>query len=139
ADHVLDHGDPVVGGAEAQRPARPGAQAPVAAEAVGAAPFGPGARDHILARALAVVRLALGVELLGRRAVLRLELAFVAGPRDHPAFGTDADPGQRGDDALGPLRPVARGVGVLDAQHELAARLLGQRPVVQRGTRPADV
>ena len=53
--------------------------------------------------------------------------------------GADADPGQRVDDALRPLGPVAGLVGVLDAQHERAAVALGERPVAQRGAGAADV
>ena len=43
------------------------------------------------------------------------------------------------DDALRPLRPVARLVGVFDAQHERAAGRAGERPVEQRGAGTADV
>ena len=51
----------------------------------------------------------------------------------------DADPRERVDDPLGPLRPVAGLVGVFDAQHERAAESLREGPVVQRRARPADV
>ncbi len=51
----------------------------------------------------------------------------------------DADPCEGIDDALVPLGPVAIGVGVLDAQHERAAKSLGERPVVERGAGTAHV
>src|SRR5690606_19358900 len=51
----------------------------------------------------------------------------------------DADPVERGQDALGPLGPVTCRVGVLDAQHEHPALLLGEDPVLQRRTGAADV
>ena len=61
------------------------------------------------------------------------------GPSNAGSSAPMPDPGQGVDDALGPLRPVAGLVGVLDAQHERAAEPAGQRPVVQRRARPADV
>ncbi len=65
--------------------------------------------------------------------VLALEVRPLVGA------GGDADPRQRADDALRPLRPVAGLVGVLDAQHERAVGLAGEDPVVERRARPTHV
>ena len=53
--------------------------------------------------------------------------------------GRDADPRQRVDDPLRPLRSVAGLVGVFDAQDEGATDLAGECPVVQRRARSTDV
>ena len=127
--------------AEAQRPGPgPGSEAAVAGVAVVAGLaglLGPGL--DLLAGQVAVVRLAVGVQALGRGDVGRGVGALEVRALEHRVVGADAQPGQGVDDALGPLGPVAGLVGVLDPQHERAAELAGQRPVVERRARPADV
>ena len=93
----------------------------------------------VLAGAVAVVGAARRRSSVLRRprvlvGVRRLE---VAGPRRCPARCRSSRSAR--EDALGPLGPVARGVGVLDAQHEHAAVLLGVDPVLQRRAGAADV
>ena len=66
-----------------------------------------------------------------RRLLRRLEV--------RPLVGRHAEPVERGDDPVGPLGPVARLVGVLNAQDERAAVLAHEEPVEQRGPRAADV
>src|ERR1700722_2761202 len=90
---------------------------------------GPG--DHGIPGAVAVVSPALLVE-AGRRfrvpgQVVRLEVRALVLAR------ADAEPGHGADDAVGPLGPVAGGVGVLDAQHQRAALMPGEGPVEQNG------
>src|SRR4029077_13406764 len=97
---------------EPQRPLLARLQSAVATEAVVAAVRLVVAQLDVLAGAVAVVRLAGRVEPggglgVGAR-VVGLEVRSLVAAR------LDADPGQRRDDALDPLRPVARGVGVLD-------------------------
>ena len=67
------------------------------------------------------------------RGVGRLEVGALVGT----AF--DADPVEGRDDALDPLGTVAGRVGVLDAEDEGAAGLLGDDPVVQRRAGATDV
>ncbi len=137
AHHVVDDRAARVGGAEPHHPARPWLEAEVAAVAVIAAVLIAGSCDYFLAGAGAVVGVALGNQIQHGRQVLvgvgRLEhRSLIAG-------FVHAKPGHRADDAVCPLRPVARCVGVLDAQHERAALLLGERPVEQRGPGGTDV
>ena len=56
-----------------------------------------------------------------------------------PLVGRHAQPVEGGDDAVGPLGPVALLVGVLNAQDERATVLAHEEPVEQRGPRAADV
>ena len=93
----------------------------------------------LLGRQVAVVRRAGLEQPLGGGEVSVGVLALEVRAFERGIVVADADPRQRVDDPLRPLRPVASLVGVLDAQHERATEPLGQRPVVQRRARPADV
>src|SRR5438477_103539 len=64
---------------------------------------------------------------------IRLEVGTLIAP------GTDADPVQSVDDALGPFGTVALLVGVLDPEHEGAILLLGDSPVEERRARASNV
>src|SRR5690606_18722303 len=133
ADEVLDDRLALVRRTEAQRTLLSRLETPVTAEAVVATDLCARrrAQRHVLARAVAVVRLAGAVELGGggpvRFGVVGLEVRTLVRP------GLDAEPCECVDDALGPLRAVARGVGVLDPQDERAAVLLREDPVLQGG------
>ena len=111
-----------VGHAEPQHPAGRRAEAAVTRVAVVALPAGR-LRPllDLLAGEIAVVGLAGGEQLLGGGDVGGGVGALEVRALEHRVVGGDAEPGQRVDDALRPLRPVARLVGVLDAQHEAAA------------------
>ena len=67
----------------------------------------------------------------------------VRGRRARPArtdpVPVELEPAQRVEDLLDVLGGRALAVGVLDAQHELAARAAGEQPVVQCRPRAADV
>jgi hypothetical protein len=66
-----------------------------------------------------------------RRPLLRLEVrAFV---------GRHAEPGQRGDNPVGPLSPVALLVRVLDAQDKGAVVLANKEPIEEGSAGAADV
>ena len=86
-------------------------------------------------RALVLVGLAL------REQAARLGLAAL-----HPIelegdlpVPVEPEPGERLLDLLGRLGDLAPGVGVLDAQVELAALVPGEEPVEERGANAADV
>ena len=79
------------------------------------------------------------VQTLCRGHVGRGVMALEVRPLERRVTGGDAEPGEGVEDALRPLRVVAHLVGVLDAQHERAGLLLGQRPVVQRRAGTTDV
>ena len=76
----------------------------------------------LLGRQVAVVRQAGGEQPLGGGDVGVGVGALEVRPLERRVVGADADPRQRVDDALRPLRPGCALVGVLDAQHERAAR-----------------
>ena len=70
----------------------------------------------------------------------RLLVAVAALPlRDRPLVPVELEPAQRVEDLLHVLGRRALAVGVLDAQHELAARAAREEPVVQCRPRAADV
>ena len=96
-----------------------------------------GAQRHVLAGALAVVRLARGVE-LRRRCGVRLGIAGLE-VRALVRPSLNSDPVQRRQDSLGPFRAVPGRVSVLDAQHERPAVLPGEDPVLQGGAGSTDV
>ena len=121
---------------EAQRSPWRRFQAAVAAEAVVSLVL-PHSRPHHFLRAVAVIGVALLEQprrcqgMLGR--IFALEMGALIGARG------DTDPGESGDDAVGPFLPVAFGVGVFNTQHEHAAHLLGDEGVVQRGSGATNV
>ncbi len=78
-------------------------------------------------------------QLLRRRQVRVDELALEQRALEVRVVGGDADPRQRVDDALRPLRAVAGLVGVLDPEDERATGRAGQRPVEEGRAGPADV
>ena len=86
-------------------------------------------------RALVLVGLALLEQPLGdcARVVHAVELE-----RDLPV-PVEPEPAERLLDLLGRLVDLARGVGVLDAQPELAALVPGEEPVEERRAHVADV
>ena len=134
---VVHHRGALVRGAEPHGPALPGPEAPVPAEPVVAPVLITGPGHDRVAGAVAVVGQPGVVQSLRGRLVpgqvVRLEVGTLVLVGRHP------QPGQGRDDALGPFRPVARCVGVLDAQHQHAARLPGHHPVDQCRPRAADV
>ncbi len=131
----------LVGRAEAQGAAVAAGQAQVAAMAVVArcriSGGGPllGASVDLLAGAATGVQGAVGPQRLDGGAMGvplgRLEVRALV--------GLHAQPGQRLNDAVGPLGAVALRVGVLNPQDEDAAALAQEEPVVQGGTGAADM
>ena len=101
------------------------AEAPVAAEPVVARRAAPvaGPLLHLLGRAVAPVGAAGGEQLVGRLGVEVEAVALV----DRLAVPRQAEPADLVEDVVGELGPVALGVGVLDAQHHLAALRGGPR------------
>jgi hypothetical protein len=93
----------------------------------------------LLGRQVAVVRVAGGEESLGRGDVGGRVRALEVRPLECRVVGADAQPRQRVDDPLSPLRTVTSLVGVLDPEHEPTAQPPGERPVEQRRAGPADV
>ena len=93
----------------------------------------------LVGRQVAVVRGALVEQPVRRRHVGAGVVALEMGALEVLVVGRDADPGERIDDSLRPLRTVPGLVGVLDPQHERAAALTGEGPVVQRRTCPTDM
>ena len=86
-------------------------------------------------RALVLVGVPVGEQLLDRLGVRGRPL----GLRERPLVPVELEPAQRVEDLLDVLRGGALAVGVLDAQHELAALAARQQPVVQCRPRAADV
>jgi hypothetical protein len=129
-DHVVDDRRPLVAHAQAHR----AVGLALAAEA-----------------ALGAVLLLVGLHVLGGgvRAVgaagpeQRLEHLAVAlgalGLQDRTLVPVELQPRERIEDLLDVLGRRALAVGVLDAQHELAAGVPGEQPVEQRRARAADV
>ena len=66
-------------------------------------------------------------------------LALEVGTLEVWVVAVDADPGERVDDPLGPLRPISLGIGVFDSKDERATEPTSERPVEQRGTGATDV
>ena len=93
----------------------------------------------LVGRQIAVVRGALVEQSLRRRHVGTRVVALEVGALEAVVVGGDADPGERIDDSLRPLRTVPGLVRVLDPQDERATALTGEGPVVQRRARPADM
>ncbi len=98
-----------------------------------------GALLHLLSRQVAVVRVPVGEQTPSRGemrfGVVALEVrAFEVG-----IVGRHTDPGECVDDALRPLGPVPRFVGVLDPEYERATESTDERPVLQRGPSATDV
>ena len=116
-----DDGLALVGRAEAQG-ARP-VEAAVAAEAVVAGVVALGAGLDVLPGAVAAVGVARR-RAAGRRP--RRRASARSDWRYGPLVPVDAEPAQRALDALDQLVAGARGVGVLDAQDERAARRGGR-------------
>ena len=99
--------------------------------------LGPGL--DLVGRQIAVVRGALVEQSVRRRHVGAGVVALEMRALEAVIVGRDADPGERIDDSLRPLRTVPGLVGVLDPQHERATALTGEGPVVQRRACPADM
>ena len=71
-----------------------------------------------------------------------LEGIFAVGAgelKDRRAVAIEADPVQARDDGVNSIRRRTRAVGVLDAQEELAAGVLGIKVIEQRRTNATDV
>ncbi len=138
-DQVDHHRLTLIRRPEAQRRLLSGLQAAIPAEAVVPAHLLAGRRPEgdVVPGAVAVVRLPGQVQLSAGGGVslgiVRLEQRPFVGP------ALDAEPVQRVEDALHPLRTVPGRVGVLDPQHELAAVLAGVDPVLQGRSRSADM
>src|SRR5690606_34614779 len=98
---------------------------------------------ELLGRAVAVVGLALGQELLGVLAVNLQPLALLVGAIGSAHLGTlvpvDLQPPQGVDDGPGGLFGGTLQIGILDAQHEGAAVMAGKQPVEQCRPGPAHV
>jgi len=88
---------------------------------------------------VAVIRVAAVEQRLRRRDVCLGERRLEVRALEMRVRRRDADPVERVDDALRPLRLVARLVGVFDAQDEGAAGLQREYPVVQRSARTTHV
>jgi hypothetical protein len=137
ADEVGERRDPLVGRAEAHHDARTGRHAPVAAVAVvaGLAPAGLSPGVDLLTGAVAAVgetrfeQPGDGADVLVGAARLVLGLAVPV----------DAEPVERPEDEVDQFRLRALGIGVLDAQQHLPARVAGQQPVEQRRARRPHV
>ncbi len=137
ADQIVNDVRTLIGGAEAQRPALARSEATIPAVPVVTAVLIAGPRDDVFPRAVAVIGLPLRVKPLRRRRVLgqvvRLQVrAFVL-------TVVYAQPRKRADDAVDPLRPVPRGVRVLNPEHQRAAGLQRNRPVEEDRSRAADM
>src|SRR3546814_17058308 len=98
-----------------------------------AARLGPGL--HLLGGAVAPLGPAIREEPIGRRGVAVEPLALVG----RLAVPAEAQPLEHLEDVLGELGTVELGVGVLDAQDELATDATGFEPVEQAGAGAADV
>ena len=139
ADHVVDHRHSL-GNTEAQHSTRAWFELTVTRVAVvPRLAASPRPLLDLLRSQVAVVGEVALEEALGSGDVGSGVGALEVRPFERRVIGGDSDPGKRVDDPLGPLRMVARFVGVLDAQHERATLLLRQRPVVQGGAGSADV
>ena len=86
-------------------------------------------------RALVLVRLAVGHELVGDAPAV-VHPVELEGVRPVPV---EAEPAERVLDLVDRLRDLARGVGVLDPQPELPALVAREEPVEERGADVADV
>ena len=140
AAHTIDDRRRAVGHTEAQHPAGGRFETAVAGVPVVARLSGrlrPGL--DLVGRQVAVVRGALVEQPVRRRHVGSRMVALEVGSLEAIIVGRDADPGERIDDPLRPLGAVPGLVGVLDPEHERAAALAGEGPVVQRRARPADM
>src|SRR5207245_511685 len=91
----------------------------------------------------AVVRRAAGEQLLRIRLIQMQALGLTIGPawtaHLRPFVPIETQPSEIVDDRNLRLLRRAPGVGILDAQHEGAARPAREEPVEQRGPRVADV
>ena len=131
ADQVLDHRHPVVRDAQANR--RAGTVPGLAA--VPRASVGPLPGANVVCGG----RVGIGVTALDQLCdPLAVTLtALVLAQR--PVVPVELQPAQGIQDLLDVLRHGALTVGVLDPQHELPARVPGEKPVVERGAGAADV
>jgi hypothetical protein len=94
-----------------------------------------GAGLHFVGRAVAPVGASCRLQLLRRGLVELPALALVGGL----AVPAEPEPLEHVEDVLGQLGPVALGVGVLDAQQELATDPARLEPVEQDGAGAPDV
>ncbi len=135
-DQVVDDGRSLVGDAEAQCHAGPRVEAPVAAETVVSGKIAiAGTPVDRLASAVAVVEVTRGEQLRGGVVVALAPLGLQVGT----LVPADPEPVERIENACRPEGVASLPVGVLDAEHEGPAALVGEEPVVKRRTRPADV
>jgi hypothetical protein len=138
-DHVVDHGDPVVGYPEAQCERRAAVRTGQATlPAVPVVPRGGVAASPLLDVVPAAVA---GVEVpafpegvdsrLVERRAFRLAVRALVGVHPEPAHCRQ--------DPVHPLLAIALGVGVLDPKDEHSVLLAGEEPVEERGTGAPDV
>ena len=131
ANHIVDHGLPLVGGAEANRRPLPG---PRLAAVSGATVVGlPGA--HLLGGRRVGIG-ASGVDQLGDSLAMGIGSLGLA---QRPLVPVELEPAQRVEDLLDVLGGRALAVGVLDPQHQRSAGPARREPVIECGPRPADV